>query len=190
MHFLDQDPFLTGQCASFFNTNYILISKCSIFAKPPTILRPSESHSEQEAIEIAVTKLLLRSYYDIVRKNIEDCVPKAIMHFLVILNLRILVPLFYVLSFCCFHFPSCFWHFTRFWCIILTLSSWSVFRDFNCLRKQQLLCITAYSTQLSLCLKHCVQLHNVYSLNFSKLALFYVLFFQFFLKKFHLEVLL
>ncbi|KAI6701607.1 hypothetical protein NL676_015931 [Syzygium grande] len=51
--------------------------------EPPTVLRPSESHSEQEAIEIAVTKLLLRSYYDIVRKNIEDSIPKAIMHFLV-----------------------------------------------------------------------------------------------------------
>ncbi|KAJ9174983.1 hypothetical protein P3X46_013572 [Hevea brasiliensis] len=51
--------------------------------EPPTVLRPSESHSEQETIEIAVTKLLLRSYYDIVRKNIEDSVPKAIMHFLV-----------------------------------------------------------------------------------------------------------
>ncbi|KAM1317525.1 hypothetical protein ACFX13_002882 [Malus domestica] len=51
--------------------------------EPPTVLRPTESHSEQETIEIAVTKLLLRSYYDIVRKNIEDSVPKAIMHFLV-----------------------------------------------------------------------------------------------------------
>ncbi|XP_062082665.1 dynamin-related protein 3A-like isoform X1 [Humulus lupulus] len=51
--------------------------------EPPTVLRPSETHSEQETIEIAVTKLLLRSYYDIVRKNIEDFVPKAIMHFLV-----------------------------------------------------------------------------------------------------------
>lgn len=51
--------------------------------EPPTTLRPSETHSEQEAIEIAVTKLLLKSYYDIVRKNIEDAVPKAIMHFLV-----------------------------------------------------------------------------------------------------------
>ncbi|KAG8645833.1 dynamin-related protein 3A isoform X2 [Manihot esculenta] len=51
--------------------------------EPPTILRPLESHSEEENIEIAVTKLLLRSYYDIVRKNIEDSVPKAIMHFLV-----------------------------------------------------------------------------------------------------------
>ncbi|KAL6211439.1 hypothetical protein ACLB2K_016665 [Fragaria x ananassa] len=51
--------------------------------EPPTVLKPTENHSEQETIEIAVTKLLLRSYYDIVRKNIEDSVPKAIMHFLV-----------------------------------------------------------------------------------------------------------
>lgn len=52
--------------------------------QPPTVLRPSETHSEQEALEIAITKLLLRSYYDIVRKNVEDSIPKAIMHFLVI----------------------------------------------------------------------------------------------------------
>ncbi|GAB4838401.1 Dynamin- protein 3A [Ancistrocladus abbreviatus] len=51
--------------------------------EPPTILRPSETHTRDEAIEIAVTKLLLKSYYDIVRKNVEDFVPKAIMHFLV-----------------------------------------------------------------------------------------------------------
>ncbi|KAJ1387031.1 GTPase effector domain [Sesbania bispinosa] len=51
--------------------------------EPPAVLRPSESGSETEAVEITVTKLLLRSYYDIVRKNVEDLVPKAIMHFLV-----------------------------------------------------------------------------------------------------------
>ncbi|KAJ7968317.1 Dynamin-related 3A-like protein [Quillaja saponaria] len=51
--------------------------------EPPTVLRPSDSNSETEAVEIAVTKLLLRSYYDIARKNIEDLVPKVIMHFLV-----------------------------------------------------------------------------------------------------------
>ncbi|XWS63076.1 hypothetical protein CRYUN_Cryun06bG0065600 [Craigia yunnanensis] len=51
--------------------------------EPPLVLRPSEDRSANEAIEIAITKLLLRSYYDIVRKNIEDSVPKAIMHFLV-----------------------------------------------------------------------------------------------------------
>ncbi|XP_021728216.1 dynamin-related protein 3B-like [Chenopodium quinoa] len=51
--------------------------------EPPTILRSSETLSEQEATEIAATKLLLSSYFDIVRKIIEDSVPKAIMHFLV-----------------------------------------------------------------------------------------------------------
>ncbi|XP_047053882.1 dynamin-related protein 3B-like isoform X2 [Lolium rigidum] len=51
--------------------------------EPPLVLKPSENHSEQEALEIAITKLLLQSYYNIVRKNVEDFVPKAIMHFLV-----------------------------------------------------------------------------------------------------------
>uniref|UniRef100_A0A7N0T170 Dynamin-related protein 3A-like n=1 Tax=Kalanchoe fedtschenkoi TaxID=63787 RepID=A0A7N0T170_KALFE len=51
--------------------------------EPPSVLKPSETRSEQDMIEIAITKMLLRSYYDIVRKNIEDAVPKAIMHFLV-----------------------------------------------------------------------------------------------------------
>ncbi|CAM8906965.1 unnamed protein product [Rhodiola kirilowii] len=51
--------------------------------EPPATLKPTDTRSEQEAVEIAVTKRLLRSYYDIVRKNIEDAVPKAIMHFLV-----------------------------------------------------------------------------------------------------------
>ncbi|CAN1803027.1 Dynamin-related protein 3B [Linum perenne] len=51
--------------------------------QPPERLRPTETPSEQESIEIIVIKLLLRSYYDIVRKNVEDLVPKTIMHFLV-----------------------------------------------------------------------------------------------------------
>ncbi|KAK9678838.1 hypothetical protein RND81_11G236000 [Saponaria officinalis] len=51
--------------------------------EPPAILRSSETPSEQEATEIAATKLLVSSYFDIVRKIIEDSVPKAIMHLLV-----------------------------------------------------------------------------------------------------------
>uniref|UniRef100_A0A5B7BXC6 Putative dynamin-related protein 3A isoform X1 n=1 Tax=Davidia involucrata TaxID=16924 RepID=A0A5B7BXC6_DAVIN len=51
--------------------------------EPPSILRPLETQTEHEAVEIMVTKLLLSSYYDIVRNNIQDLVPKAIMHFLV-----------------------------------------------------------------------------------------------------------
>lgn len=61
--------------ASVFNVLWVL--------QPPTVLRPSERSSETLAVEIAVTKLLLRSYYEIVRKNVEDLIPKAIMHFLV-----------------------------------------------------------------------------------------------------------
>ncbi|XP_062023348.1 dynamin-related protein 3A-like [Rosa rugosa] len=57
--------------------------------EPPSILRPVEV-TEHKAVEIIVTKLLLRSYYDIVRKNIQDLVPKAIMHFLVNLTKRTL----------------------------------------------------------------------------------------------------
>jgi len=61
--------------ACVFNVIWVL--------QPPTVLRPSERSSETLAVEIAVTKLLLRSYYEIVRKNVEDLIPKAIMHFLV-----------------------------------------------------------------------------------------------------------
>ncbi|XP_004291982.1 PREDICTED: dynamin-related protein 3A-like [Fragaria vesca subsp. vesca] len=57
--------------------------------EPPSVLRPVEV-TEHKAVEIIVTKLLLRSYYDIVRKNIQDLVPKAIMHFLVNLTKRTL----------------------------------------------------------------------------------------------------
>nr|CAB3486815.1 unnamed protein product [Digitaria exilis] len=49
--------------------------------EPPITLKPSET--EQDATEVAIVKLLIKSYYDIVRKSIEDAVPKAVMHFLV-----------------------------------------------------------------------------------------------------------
>ncbi|KAF4386271.1 hypothetical protein G4B88_003488 [Cannabis sativa] len=50
--------------------------------EPPSVLRPLEA-TEDETVKIFATKLLIRSYYDIVRKNIQDLVPKAVMHFLV-----------------------------------------------------------------------------------------------------------
>ncbi|TYH15716.1 hypothetical protein ES288_A05G064500v1 [Gossypium darwinii] len=50
--------------------------------EPPSILRPLEM-LENEATEIIITRILVKSYFDIVWKNIQDLVPKAIMHFLV-----------------------------------------------------------------------------------------------------------
>ncbi|KAK4349536.1 hypothetical protein RND71_032291 [Anisodus tanguticus] len=49
---------------------------------PPSVLRPGETETEYQ-VEIIVMKLLITSYYDIVRRNIQDLVPKAIMHYLV-----------------------------------------------------------------------------------------------------------
>lgn len=56
---------------------------CFFINQPPTVLRSNDAQTEQETVEISVTRLLLKSYYDIVSKNIQDSVPKAIMHFLV-----------------------------------------------------------------------------------------------------------
>ena len=39
--------------------------------------------SEQEEVQVQVTRLLVESYFDVVRKNLQDAVPKAVMHFLV-----------------------------------------------------------------------------------------------------------
>ncbi|GLJ04639.1 hypothetical protein SUGI_0000400 [Cryptomeria japonica] len=65
------------------NVEPIRVSSIIQLKEPPAVLKFTEAHTANLAIGIAVTKILLRSYYDIVRKNIQDRVPKAIMHFLV-----------------------------------------------------------------------------------------------------------
>ena len=42
------------------------------------------SASETEEVQVDVTRLLVHSYFAIVRANLEDTVPKALMHFLVL----------------------------------------------------------------------------------------------------------
>ena len=47
-------------------------------------LKVAQGVSEQESVQVAITRLLVESYYDIVRRSLQDSVPKAVMHFLVL----------------------------------------------------------------------------------------------------------
>jgi dynamin 1-like protein len=51
--------------------------------QPPSTLRVPTGTTEQEEVQVEVTRVLVESYFDLVRKNLQDAVPKAVMHFLV-----------------------------------------------------------------------------------------------------------
>ncbi|KAI3436285.1 hypothetical protein D9Q98_002338 [Chlorella vulgaris] len=55
----------------------------SALRRPPPTLRVPKAVSDQEGVQVEVTRLLVASYFDIVRKNLQDAVPKALMHFMV-----------------------------------------------------------------------------------------------------------
>jgi len=46
---------------------------------PPPTLKASGTLSERESVEVEVIKLLITSYYNIVKRTVIDMVPKAIM---------------------------------------------------------------------------------------------------------------
>jgi dynamin 1-like protein len=51
--------------------------------EPPTVLRATEPDTDEQLLQVKVTRILLRSYFSIVRASLVDTVPKAVMHFLV-----------------------------------------------------------------------------------------------------------
>jgi dynamin 1-like protein len=46
-------------------------------------LRVPVSATEQEEVQVEVTRLLVEGYFGLVRASLQDAVPKAVMHFLV-----------------------------------------------------------------------------------------------------------
>merc|ERR1712048_935230 len=50
---------------------------------PPVISLASTPLTQRDRVEVSIIKTLLESYLSIVKKNIADSVPKAVMHFMV-----------------------------------------------------------------------------------------------------------
>lgn len=70
-----------GFFGSFFNNKQKKLS--GPLQGPPPILKASGTLSERETMETEVIKLLILSYYNIVKRTCADLVPKAIMSFLI-----------------------------------------------------------------------------------------------------------
>lgn len=60
---------------------YLSISFSSM--KPPNSIKLNPSLSKRETTEIATIKKLMSSYFDVVKKNINDTVPKTVITFLI-----------------------------------------------------------------------------------------------------------
>lgn len=58
-------------------------TSASSLQRPPETLKVSNVTTEQEAVQVEVTRVLIHSYFDIVRKNMQDLVPKIVMNFMV-----------------------------------------------------------------------------------------------------------
>ncbi|QPG73883.1 vacuolar protein sorting-associated protein 1 [Brettanomyces nanus] len=70
-----------GNKNSFFGGFFQSKNKKKLVAMeaPPNVLRASGQMTERETQETEVIKLLIQSYFNIVKKNVADIIPKAIM---------------------------------------------------------------------------------------------------------------
>ncbi|OAJ44422.1 hypothetical protein BDEG_27650 [Batrachochytrium dendrobatidis JEL423] len=64
---------------NFFGSFFKQKTKPGVLEQPPAVLKASGNLSEREQIETEVIKLLLMSYFNIVKRTAADLVPKAIM---------------------------------------------------------------------------------------------------------------
>ncbi|KAJ3130946.1 vacuolar protein sorting-associated protein 1 [Physocladia obscura] len=71
------------QDSSFFSSFFAKKKKPGVLENPPAVLKASGNLSEREYMETEVIKLLLLSYYAIVKRTVADLIPKAIMYNLV-----------------------------------------------------------------------------------------------------------
>ncbi|KAG0049320.1 vacuolar protein sorting-associated protein 1 [Gryganskiella cystojenkinii] len=73
---LEPEPTNNGFFGSFFSGKK---KRPGVMEPPPSVLKASGNLSEREQIETEVIKLLISSYFNIVKRTVIDTVPKAIM---------------------------------------------------------------------------------------------------------------
>ncbi|KAI3653434.1 hypothetical protein MP228_001381 [Amoeboaphelidium protococcarum] len=68
-----------GFFSSFFANKSSKSKKSGQLEPPPSVLKASGNSSDREIMETEVIKLLIASYYNVVKRTVSDIVPKAIM---------------------------------------------------------------------------------------------------------------
>lgn len=67
----------------FYNNPYDAYGRSDRLAQVPSVIKTSDDLNSKEKFETELIRELLISYFNIVKKNVKDTVPKSIMHFLV-----------------------------------------------------------------------------------------------------------